>query len=138
MPFMGEKFVLAEEKLAPVFDELKKDDLLIVDSTQAERSRIPALARLAKLTFARADVLIDAAARDALDAQFANLETMAREHGQVVAVIKPYPVTFEKLATWIQTLEGKGLVLAPASAVTSAVSPPAATPAEQPAEPPVQ
>ncbi len=133
IPYMGEKFVLAEEKLAPVMDELRRDNLLIVDSTMTEQSRIPPLARMAKLPYARSDVLIDAAARDALDAQLANLENIARKNGHVVAIIKPYPIAFEKLAAWVQTLEGKGLVLAPASAVTSATSLPVAA-AEAPSE----
>lgn len=128
MPSMGEKFVALEDKMAPVLDELNKDGLLIVDGTMNSHSSIAPLARLVKIPFARADVIIDAAARGPLDVQLANLETMATQKGQVVAVIKPYPVTFEKLAAWVATLESKNLILAPVSAVTSTAVRPA-TPA---------
>lgn len=125
IPVMGEKFVTFEKKLAPVIDVLRKETLMAVDSTMVGASMIPPLARLVKIPFARADLLIDSAARGAIDDQLAMAEAMAQERGQVTVIIKPYPVTFEKLAAWVQTLDAKNMILAPISAVTSMSQPPA-------------
>lgn len=119
MPNMGEKFVTVENKMSSVLEAIQKEGLMIVDGTQAADSVIPALSRLIRVPFARVDGVIDAAARNALDVQLQSLESKARDRGQIVIAIKPYPVIFEKLATWIQTLDKKGIVLAPVSAVTS-------------------
>lgn len=135
MPVMGEKFVTFEKKLAPVIDVLRKETLMIVDGTMVGASMIPPLARLVKIPFARADLLIDSAARGAIDDQLAMAEAMAQERGQVTVIVKPYPVTFEKLTAWVQTLDTKNLILAPISAVTSMAQPPVPQAEEQTAEP---
>jgi polysaccharide deacetylase 2 family uncharacterized protein YibQ len=125
IPVMGEKFVTFEKKLAPVIDVLRKETLIAVDSTMVGASMIPPLARLVKIPFARADLLIDSAARGAIDDQLAMAEAMAQERGQVTIIVKPYPIIFEKLAAWIATLDAKNMILAPVSAVTSMSQPPA-------------
>jgi len=37
-----------------------------------------------------------------------------------VAIARPYPVTLERLTAWAATLDERGLVLAPVSAVADA------------------
>jgi polysaccharide deacetylase 2 family uncharacterized protein YibQ len=127
MPAMGEKFVTAENKLAPVLDVVKEHQLMMIDGTNNKNSLIASLSRLAHIPFARSEVLIDAAAsRNAIDAQLASIEAMAKEKGQAVGIALPYPVTFEKLKAWIATLDQKGFVLAPISALASEDAPVAA------------
>jgi uncharacterized protein len=129
MPLMGEKFVLSEEKLAPVLDVVKQEGLLVVDSTLRPASLVAPLSRLAKIPFSRSDTLVDAAvARAAIETQLDALEKTAREKGQAIGVALPYPVTFEKLKIWIPTLQEKGIVLAPITALTSESVPPAVAP----------
>lgn len=127
MPMMGEKFVTQEDKLVPVLQTLKQEGLLFLDATGVKASTVAPLSRLARMPFARGDIKIDAsAARNAIDAQLIALEQLAREHGQAIGVALPYPVTFEKLKAWIATLEEKGLVLAPVTALVSGEAPAAA------------
>jgi polysaccharide deacetylase 2 family uncharacterized protein YibQ len=49
----------------------------------------------------------------------AALERIAREGGTAVAMASPYPVTLERLAIWLPTLQDKSLALAPLTAVVS-------------------
>jgi polysaccharide deacetylase 2 family uncharacterized protein YibQ len=134
MPSMGEKFVTLESKLAPVFDVLNKEGLLIIDGTQSSSSLIAPLSRLAKIPFARTDAVIDVAARGLIDQELTKIETIAQESGQAVAIIKPYPVVFEKLVEWIQTLQDKNIVLAPISAVSALSAPALPQAVQQPTE----
>ena len=123
-PYMGEKFVMSEKKLAPVLQAVKQQEVLILDGTQNKGSLIATLSRYEKLPFVRSDVVIDAAASgQAIDAQLQTLEQMARDKGQAVGVALPYPVTFEKLKAWIATLDKKGIVLAPLTALASEDTP---------------
>ena len=119
IPWMGQKFVTQESKLTPIIESLLQEGLMIIDGTATNASMIAPLSRLKRLPFARAETRIDAASRMALDAQLADLEQLAQQRGQVVAVIRPYPVTIERLNAWIQTLDQKGLILAPVTAVSS-------------------
>jgi len=48
------------------------------------------------------------------------LERIAKSAGSAVGMGLPYPVTIERLAVWAETLEAKGLVLVPVSALAMA------------------
>jgi uncharacterized protein len=52
-----------------------------------------------------------------IDYALAGLEAEALAGGSALGVAQGYPVTLERLRLWVATLEGKGLVLAPVSAV---------------------
>ena len=54
-----------------------------------------------------------------IDARLEEVERIAREIGVSVAVGQAYPVTIERIRAWVQTLEAKGIVLAPVSAVVN-------------------
>lgn len=138
-PYMGEKFVTSEKKLIPILQAVKEQEVLILDGTLNRSSLIAPLSRYEKIPFVRSDMVIDAAASgQAIDVQLQNLEQLAREKGQAIGVALPYPVTFEKLKAWISTLEKKGLVLAPLTALASEEAPATVTtaiPAEVEAKP---
>jgi hypothetical protein len=57
----------------------------------------------------------DKASRAAIDARLAELERVARATGSAIGIAFPYPVSIERIAAWAETLEGRGLVLAPIS-----------------------
>lgn len=120
MPSMGQKFVTSEAKLSPILDVVKDQELIIFDGTLNRESLIAPLSRLGKIPFTRADTVIDAAAsRSAIETQLDMLEKTALEKGQAIGIALPYPVTFEKLREWIPTLEKKGIILAPLTALAS-------------------
>lgn len=113
-PYMGEKFVASEKKMIPVLQNVGEQQIMILDGTLNKNSLIAPLARYQHIPFARADLVLDAAAASgAIDQQLLVLEQLARDKGQALGIALPYPVTFEKLKTWIATLDKKGLVLAP-------------------------
>lgn len=124
---MGTKFTRSSEALRPVLAALKNRGLLVVDSRTSESSRVFELAGQVGLARAVSSAEIDRlASRDAIDRQLAVLEQEARANGYAVAVARLYPVTIERLSLWARSLEDRGLVLAPVSAIAnrqSAVSP---------------
>ena len=56
------------------------------------------------------------ASRDAIDQRLLQLEHTAHQTGVALGLGEVYPVTIERLAQWIATLERKGIALAPVSA----------------------
>lgn len=134
-PYMGDKFVTAEVKLAPVLDAVKQQQLMVLDGTMNKASLIAPLARYQRIPYARGDIVIDAAAAGtAIDAQLEALEKTAREKGQAIGIAMPYPVTFEKLKAWIATLDKKGFALAPLTALSSEDMPQPAAAVASPAD----
>jgi polysaccharide deacetylase 2 family uncharacterized protein YibQ len=51
-----------------------------------------------------------------------DMEREARESGFVVTVVRPYPNTLKALKIWLDTLEQKGIYLAPLSAIAEILS----------------
>jgi len=95
----------------------------------------PALARLAEerelllrfgeLLVEGVDLVLELAAARIRQAQreaaLLDLERIAREKGSAVGLAGPLrPVTIERIAEWARTLDARGLVLVPVSALTAA------------------
>lgn len=117
---MGSRFTLSEEALAPILDALDSRGLLLLDSGASAQSRVDEVAHSVGLPLVVGDRIIDAAVtRDSIDLRLQELEDLARANGFAVGLAHPYPLTFERLAAWFPTLERKGIVLAPVTAVAS-------------------
>lgn len=99
----------------PVLRELAERGVGLVDLGGSELGNA---ATLAGLPFARGRQAIDAEPSVlAIDFAFARLENQALTTGRALAYAQLYPVTLERLRAWIETLDEKGLVLAPVSAI---------------------
>lgn len=114
----GSRFTTSQADLLPILDEIKGRGLMFVDSHSTENTVAGPLAKSIGLPRAVSDLALDQqqASRDAIDARLQQLEQMARQTGVAVGLGEVYPVTIERLAQWIPTLERKGIVLAPVSA----------------------
>ena len=116
----GSRFTAAPDALRPVMQRLRDRGLMFVDARTTPRSVAASLATSMNLARAINDRLIDQeASRLAIDAQLADVERVAKETGNAVAMGQPYPVTFERLNAWLPTLEGKGIALAPVTAMVN-------------------
>ena len=120
MNHMGSKFTNSPDDLRPVLVSLKERGLMFLDSRASNKSVADALADQLEMPRARNDQFIDhQATRTAIDQAFAELENTARKRGVVVAVARPFPVTLERLAVWIPTLEQHGIAVVPVTAVAN-------------------
>jgi polysaccharide deacetylase 2 family uncharacterized protein YibQ len=112
------RFFSNEEALQPVLTLLRRRGLLFVDGRGQAKSTVQQMATAVGLPRAYGNRFLDVeASRGAIDTRLAELERIARESGAAVGIGQPYPVTFERIAQWVETLDDKGLVLAPITAV---------------------
>jgi len=112
------RFFSNEEAIQPVLTLLRRRGLLFVDGRGAPKSMVQQMASAVSLPRAYGNRILDSeASRGAIDNRLAELERIARESGAAVGIGQPYPVTFERIAQWVETLDQKGLVLAPITAV---------------------
>jgi uncharacterized protein len=117
---MGSRFTTMPEAVKPVLTAINDRGLMFVDSRASARSIAAKLASDIGLPRAINDRQIDQeASRPAIDGRLAEIERIARETGSAVAMAEPYPVSLERLREWLPTLETKGLVLAPITAVAN-------------------
>jgi polysaccharide deacetylase 2 family uncharacterized protein YibQ len=117
---MGSRFTTMSDALKPVLAAINGRGLMFVDSRASARSIAAKMASDIGLPRAINDRQIDQeASRPAIDGRLAEIERIARETGSAVAMAQPYPVTLERLNAWLATLETKGLVLAPVTAIAN-------------------
>lgn len=117
-PAFGSRFTASPEPLQPILTTLAHRGLLYIDTGAAVFSAAPALAHSIGVPIVIADRTIDKVANSAaIDRELAELENTARSKGAALGVATPYPVTFDRLAAWIGTLEAKGIALVPVSAL---------------------
>lgn len=116
----GSAFTADAIALAPVLKELAARGLMLIDARAAQDSRAASGATAVGLPRAVSDGMIDRPpSAEAIDAELAALEAAALSGRTAVGFLGPYPVTLERLARWLPTLAGKGITLAPVSAVVN-------------------
>jgi polysaccharide deacetylase 2 family uncharacterized protein YibQ len=116
---MGSRFTTSREAMLPIMTTLEKRGLAFVDARVSARSVATILASEQNVPRAINDRFLDAreVSRATVDARLAELESIAAEVGVSVGIGQAFPVTIERLRDWSATLNGKGIVLAPISAV---------------------
>jgi len=118
--FMGAKFTSNEQKLLPILQSLKDRGLLYLESKADRKSVAARVAKELKVPIVVNNRFIDReASRVSIDARLYELERISKSVGSAVGLAFPYPVTVERLSAWIATLEKKGFVLAPLSAIAN-------------------
>ena len=111
--FMGARFVATDTAMGPIVREAAKRGLGLFDDGSA-RSIAPSLAAAQSVPFARADVAIDAVpSAGEIDRALTKLETLAKERGIAVGVASALPISIERIAAWIKTLDSRGIMLVP-------------------------
>lgn len=125
--FLGAKFTASSDALAPVLSEIASRGLSYVDDGTSPRSLVRDLAGGLKLPETGVDIVLDATQTpQAISAALARLESLARTNGAALATAAALPVSIEQIARWSQSLEARGIVLAPVSALVARGPGPAA------------
>ena len=112
--FMGARFTATDAAMQPVIREAARRGLGYLDDGSSSRSAAPAVTAAQAMPFAKADFTIDAVPTSAeIDRTLLKLETLAKERGLAVGIASALPISIERLAAWIKTLDSRGIMLVP-------------------------
>lgn len=115
---MGARMTTTPQSLKPILMKLKERGLLFVDARSSLRSVAASEATEIGLPRAINNRFIDIkASRSDIDQRLDELVRIAKEGGYALGIGSPYPVTIERVALWVQELDGQGIALAPVSAL---------------------
>lgn len=115
---MGSRFTADAAGMRPVIEALRERGLFWLDSRTTGQPAGPAIASALKVPFIERNIFLDHFNNvEGVRAQLAKLEEAARSHGFAIGIGHPKDHTIQALKEWLPTLERKGLVLVPASAV---------------------
>jgi polysaccharide deacetylase 2 family uncharacterized protein YibQ len=122
--FLGSQFTTSRDHMTPVLDAIHRRGLLYLDSNGSPRSVSAAVAAKLKMVSAKATLTLDErASRTEIDRRFAELEQRAKRENRAIGIASPYPVSLERIATWVRQLEARGIAIAPVSALTQTPAP---------------
>jgi len=113
----SEAFGLAPEQFATIARELADRGLAFVELGEGRLRDAAASEGLAYVS--AIGPLDDRPEADAIDAALSQLEAVALRDGRAVGYVQPYPLSFDRLWHWANTLEQKGISLVPVSHLLS-------------------
>jgi polysaccharide deacetylase 2 family uncharacterized protein YibQ len=115
---MGSRFTAFKPGMDTVLRQLKGRGLMFLDSRTSAQSVGDQLAQeMGVPSIVRHVFLDDEETLDAVRKKLAEAEAIARRQGFVVVIGHPHEVTLQALGEWLPGMQGKGLALAPATAV---------------------
>ncbi|MGC2854281.1 divergent polysaccharide deacetylase family protein [Novispirillum sp. DQ9] len=115
---MGSRFTADAAGMRPVIEALRERGLFWLDSRTTGKPAGPGIASALKVPYIERNIFLDHFNNvEGVRAQLVQLEAAARSHGYAIGIGHPKDHTIKALAEWLPTLEAKGLVLVPASAV---------------------
>lgn len=117
---MGSLLTTSRERMAVVMTELRRRDLLFLDSRTSAKSIAADEARRHGIPHAVRDVFIDHVIElEAIEKRLAQVERIAKLNGVAVAIGHPHAPTLQALRRWLPTLERRGFKLVPISTVVA-------------------
>lgn len=115
---MGSKFTATTESIQPILETIKEKGVFYLDSRAASNSVAAEIAEKLNIPVAINNRFLDHKADgDLIDMRLAELETIALQTGSAIGIAYPRSETFLHLSDWAETLDKKGLILAPVSAL---------------------
>jgi polysaccharide deacetylase 2 family uncharacterized protein YibQ len=115
---MGSRFTAFKPGMETVLRQLKGRGLMFLDSRTTTQSVGDQVAQeMGVPSIVRHVFLDDEETLDAVRKKLAEAEAIARRQGFVVVIGHPHEVTLQALGEWLPGVSGKGLALAPATAV---------------------
>lgn len=113
---MGSRFTENRAGMEPVLAELARRNLLFLDSRTTPKSVGASLAMQYHLRFVGRDVFLDNTIESsAIRHQLGEVERIARQRGQAVAIGHPHRETLDALRAWIPQAKAEGFEFVPIS-----------------------
>jgi len=117
--YLGGKFTSSRKALGPVLKALAGRGLLYVDDGRSGGGLVPDLAARSGLVWAVSNRNLTYVSGASIDTDLLSLENDARANGAALTTGFSFPVTIEHVHDWAATLDAKGFVLAPVSALVT-------------------
>jgi polysaccharide deacetylase 2 family uncharacterized protein YibQ len=117
---MGSKFTSDTESMTLILTEIKRRNLLFLDSRTSPKTVAGKIARSLGIRTAARDIFLDNQPElEAVRRNLARTEAIARRTGAAIAIGHPRDATLDALAVWLPVAVARGIRLVPVSALVS-------------------
>ena len=115
--FLGAKLMTDQAAYGPLLEEINRRGLLFLEDGTVQRSRTKELAGKLSLPVLVADRIQEAGRSRPLELLLSEVEDLAKRNGSAILSVPALPGNIDKISAWERELAGRGLVLAPVSAI---------------------
>ncbi|MFP6735136.1 MAG: divergent polysaccharide deacetylase family protein [Rhodospirillales bacterium] len=117
---MGSKFTSDPESMTLILTEIKRRNLLFLDSRTSPKTVGSKISRSLGIPTAVRDVFLDNEPElEAVRRNLARTEAIARRTGAAIAIGHPRDATLDALAAWLPAAKARGIQFVPVSALVS-------------------
>ncbi|MBT4116638.1 MAG: divergent polysaccharide deacetylase family protein [Rhodospirillaceae bacterium] len=117
---MGSKFTSDAESMTLILTEIKRRNLLFLDSRTSPKTVAGKIARSLGIRTAARDIFLDNEPElEAVQRNLARTEAIARRTGAAIAIGHPKDATLDALSAWLPAAVARGVQLVPISALVS-------------------
>lgn len=121
---VGETMTSNKEEIKPYLVEMKKRGLLFLYVKTPKNADLEDFAKINGFyTLGIDDVIDTTPSKGFIDQHLQSLVDTAKKQGYAVGLAHSYPPTTAELSSWIDSLQGQGVVLVPVSAIARKVLP---------------
>ncbi len=118
IPSMGESLIAKTAPMELLMNNLRRRGLAYIDTKVNLSTQAPRIAQKLGVPWTQADYYIQRPIDpDELNLKFDDFERIAKERGSLLILIKPYPILLNQINAWLRTLDGKDIIVHPASSV---------------------
>lgn len=112
-------FMDSANDMRPVIGTIFNRGMGFIDTAANPSSAARSMALGMNAAYASADVWLDnPPTKESIAAALEKLEKTAQEKGSAIGLFRPYPVSYQEVQRWLETLPQKNIALAPLSAQT--------------------
>lgn len=117
---LGQRFLSDAEALSTTLTYLNRRGLYFFDNGAASQSVLPTVAGQLGMPAVQSGAALDTIQTALeIDHRLSELETQARANGSAVGSAFLYPVSIARITAWARSLESRGFVLVPVSAIVT-------------------
>lgn len=117
---MGSKFTSDAESMTLILTEIKRRNLLFLDSRTSPKTVAGKIARSLGIRTAARDIFLDNEPElESVQRNLARTEAIARRTGAAIAIGHPKDATLDALAVWLPAVVARGVQLVPISALVT-------------------
>jgi len=117
---LGARFMSEAASVEPVLRETARRGLIFVDNGASRSSLALTAARHVDAAIATGTLILDdVQSKDGVDKKLGELEAEARRNGSAIGIGSALPVTIARIAAWAESVEARGFLLVPISALAA-------------------
>lgn len=122
--YQGDRFASNDDAAQTMFAALRDRGVAFIEDGSIPGEGLSQAAALSGARFAKADIVVDSRIdAESMQSQLMALEARALQDGSALGTAIAYPLTIDILSEWVEELEDKGIMLAPASTLQAVPEP---------------